>query len=434
MKRLLLLILSVCAVSTLAGQTIREEIAANPNMAAGIYTAYPTTEQIATPAPRGYKPFYISHNGRHGSRYQTAPEKYTNPVMLLEQADKDGRLTALGKEALRRVRIMADDAYLRAGDLTRRGELEHKGIAKRMVETYPQVFSGKNGYRVNCYSTQSVRCVMSMAAFSEQLKESRPSLEVLRSASEHDFHFTRPDSGLNVNYKTARAIAKKYQEQQTNDKAFICRLFNDYDYAKELICKVYEAETTYAFMGNMHDLAMIIQNCETLDGLTLHDLFAEEERYQMWHLFNIRRYLTYGPSADFGATRTEDGKPLLRNIIERAEQVMAGEGDGEVATLRFGHDAYIIPLLALMHIEGCDGAIPFSEIERLPEVWCDSRITSMSVNVQFVFFRNKKGDVLVKFLHNERETRLPIPTDTFPFYKWEDFRDFCKSLYTDNGK
>lgn len=434
MKKSLSLFLLVCVASTVVGQTIREEIAANPNMAAGIYTAYPVTEQIATPAPRGYKPFYISHYGRHGSRYQTAPEKYTNPLILLEQADKDGRLTALGKDALRRVRIIADDAYLRAGDLTHRGELEHKGIAKRMVEIYPQVFSGKNGRRVNCYSTQSVRCVMSMAAFSEQLKEEVPSLEISRSASVHDFHFTRPDSGLNVIYKKARAIAKEYQKQQTDDKAFICRLFTDYDYAKEQICRVYNINTTHAFMGNMHDLAMIIQDCETLDGLSLHDLFTEPERYRMWHLFNIRRYLTYGPSADFGETRTADGKPLLRNIIERAEQVIAGEGDGEVAMLRFGHDAYVIPLLALMHIEGCDGSISFSEIERLPEVWCDSRVTSMAVNVQFVFFRNKKGDVLVKFLYNERETRVPIPTDNFPFYKWADFRDYCKSLYADSDK
>ena len=117
--------------------------------------------------------------------------------------------------------------------------------------------------------------------------------------------------------------------------------------------------------------------------------------------------------------------------MQRADDIISGKTKNEIATLRFGHDSYIIPLLALMHVEGCDGRIPFSQIEKLPEVWCDSKITSMSVNMQFVFFRNKKGDVLVKLMHSEREVRIPLKTDTFPFYKWEDFKNYCASLYSD---
>jgi hypothetical protein len=85
----------------------------------------------------------------------------------------------------------------------------------------------------------------------------------------------------------------------------------------------------------------------------------------------------------------------------------------------------VIPLLAVMHVEGCDGRVPFSEIERLPEVWCDSRITSMSVNVQFVFYRNRKGDVLVRMMHSEKDVRIPLESDIYPFYRWEDFRNYC---------
>ena len=429
MKKTILTLVALCSLLTLSAQTMREQIAADPDLGAGIYTAYRATEQNPTPAPKGYKPFYISHYGRHGSRYQTAPEKYTNPLALFEQAERDGKLTELGKEALKRVRVIAKDAYMREGDLTRRGEEEHMGIAERMVRYYPEVFTGKNGNHIDCFSTQSVRSVMSMAAFTDQLLAMRPALKVNRYASAAHFHFTKPDEGMNVNYKTARAIAKAYQREHTDDKAFISRLFTDFDYASALIRKVYDDPTsTYAFMGNMHDLAMIIQDCETLDGMTLHDLFTEPERFQMWHFFNIRRYLTYGPSADYGKDRNRDGLPLLRDIIDRAQDVIDGKTPNECAALRFGHDAYIIPLLAVMHVEGCDGAIPFTEIERLPEVWCDSRVTCMSVNVQFVFFRNKQGDVLVKMLHNEREVRIPLQTDIFPFYKWEDFKAYCNNL------
>lgn len=423
MKLFLTLIATISTIWSVGAQSIREQIAANPNLAGGIYTAYMVTEQKAVAAPRGYKPFYISHYGRHGSRYQTAQEKYDLPATMLEQAHKDGKLTERGVELMRRVRIIADDAYMRAGDLSQRGEREHKGIAERMATLYAEVFSGRNGNHITCFSSPSVRCVISMNAFTERLKEIHPKLELTRHASQHDIHITRPEKNMDIFYKKARQMAKDYQRQHTEDRAFIDRLFNDYDYAAQLIRKAYNSSDTHLFIGNMHDLAMIVQNFDNLPEL--HEFFTEEERYRMWHLFNIRRYLTYGPSADFGDIRNQDGKLLLRDIIERADAVIEGKATGEVATLRFGHDSAIIPLLAIMHAEGCDGRLAFADIERLPEVWCDSRITSMSVNVQFIFYRNKKGDVLVRMLHSERDIRIPVESDLYPFYKWEDFRSYC---------
>ena len=423
MKKFILLALAFSAAVSLDAQTMRDDIVANPNLAGGIYTAYMVTEADVPAAPKGYKPFYISHYGRHGSRYQTAPEKYEQPLELFEQAAKDGKLTALGQDALRRVRIISKDAHGRAGDLSARGEREQRGIAERMAKGYPQVFAGKNGNHITCLASPSVRSVMSMTVFTERLKEIHPDLQYTRYASEHDIDVTRPEKNMNIFYKEARAVAKEYQMKNTQDKEFIKRLFNDYDYAEKLICKTYGTATTYAFIGNMHDLAMIIQNFDDLPHL--HDLFTDDERYQMWQFFNIRRYLTYGPSADYGDIRNQDGKLLLKDIVERADRVLAGENPGEVATLRFGHDSAVIPLLAILHADGCDGRVSFAEIEKLPEVWCDSRVTSMSVNVQFIFYRNKAGEVLVRMLHSEKDIRVPVETDCYPFYKWEDFRKYC---------
>ncbi|MBR4850273.1 MAG: histidine-type phosphatase [Alistipes sp.] len=433
MKRLVLFILLVAiSVATYAQKSMREDIKANPNLAGGIYVAYMVTEQPAVEAPRGYKPFYISHYGRHGSRYHTDQKKYDQPLAMLEQAAKDGKLTDLGLDLLRRMRIVATDAHLRAGDLSARGEREHKGIAERMAKNYPQVFTRKGVNHVSCIASPFVRCVVSMAAFTERLKEIYPSLEISRQASFHNIDITRPEKNMEIFYKEARAKAKEYQRLHTDDKAFVARLFNDCDYAEKLICATYKSGDTTPFMGNMHDLAMIIQNFDNLPEL--HDIFTDDERYQMWHLFNIRRYLTYGPSLDYGDIRNQDGKLLLRDIIERADKVVSGEVSGEAATLRFGHDSAVIPLLAIMHAEGCDGRISFADIERLPEVWCDSRVTSMAVNVQFIFYRNKKGDVLVRMLHSERDVRLPVATDSYPFYKWEDFRNYCVAQCDPNAR
>ena len=114
-----------------------------------------TYQKPITP-PKGYKPFYISHYGRHGSRYQTAQEKYDQPAVMLEQAYKDGKLTELGVSLMHRIRTIADDAHMRAGDLSPRGEREQKGIAERMATLYPEVFSAKNGNHITCFSSPSM--------------------------------------------------------------------------------------------------------------------------------------------------------------------------------------------------------------------------------------------------------------------------------------
>ena len=70
-------------------QTAREEIAQNPCFSASNYLAYPGPTKELTKAPKGYKPFYISHYGRHGSRYLIGTDDYNNPVDILTEADFD---------------------------------------------------------------------------------------------------------------------------------------------------------------------------------------------------------------------------------------------------------------------------------------------------------------------------------------------------------
>lgn len=49
--------------------SLSKEIAADPQKAGGIYLAYPVTTDSLPPVPGDYKPVYISHYGRHGSRW-----------------------------------------------------------------------------------------------------------------------------------------------------------------------------------------------------------------------------------------------------------------------------------------------------------------------------------------------------------------------------
>lgn len=77
------IVLSVCLCGIhLNGfaQSTREAILEDIARTGGVYYAYPVKEAIATPPPKGYKPFYISHYARHGSRWIQSEQDYKTVV------------------------------------------------------------------------------------------------------------------------------------------------------------------------------------------------------------------------------------------------------------------------------------------------------------------------------------------------------------------
>lgn len=92
------------------------------------------------------------------------------------------------------------------------------------------------------------------------------------------------------------------------------------------------------------------------------------------------------------------------------------------ATLRFGHDGNVIPLLALLQVENFDVSV--AGPAEVYKHWCDFKASPMAANIQIVFFENKKGDILVKFLHNEKEVHVAVKTDMWPYYHWNDVREY----------
>ena len=53
---------------------------------ASLFTPYPGQNGGQTRAPFGYKPFYISHFGRHGCRYMSSGEQVAVVLDVLEAA------------------------------------------------------------------------------------------------------------------------------------------------------------------------------------------------------------------------------------------------------------------------------------------------------------------------------------------------------------
>lgn len=185
MRNLRIVFVSVIAIvaGNINAQTTFEEMSADLNKTGGVYYAYPTMQADNTPVPKGYKPFYISHYGRHGSRYLISDNDYIRVVDLLHKASAANALTPLGRDVMQRVDTVWDEAYRRGGDLSPLGARQHRDIARRMYNNYPEVFKG-NGKKISARSTLVPRCIISMGNFCQSLKENNPNLDITLESSE----------------------------------------------------------------------------------------------------------------------------------------------------------------------------------------------------------------------------------------------------------
>ena len=112
---------------------------------------------------------------------------------------------------------------------------------------------------------------------------------------------------------------------------------------------------------------------------------------------------------------------LLKDFLDKADAALAS---GEIAaTLRFGHDSILMPLVALIGIEEFDDW--HTDSDPIVTKWDLGTHVCMGSNFQMVFYRNKTGKILVKILYNEKETTIPaISTFHDCYYEWDVLRAY----------
>lgn len=415
MKRIILTISVLLATTAAWAQNTKEEIFDNPNKAGAVYYAYPVTSpQPVTAPPKGYEPFYVSHYGRHGSRYLIGDNDYKQMLDLMQKAHDAGVLTPLGEDALLRIKKVWELSEGHGGDLSALGARQAHDIAERLYNAYPQIF--KNGGKVTARSTVSLRCSLTMSAFCEGLKENNPQLQVTRESSNKHMSYLNYHSPESCDFNGEkgpwREEYRKFEQAHVKGERLASTLFNSDDY---ILKNINPTELAWGFYW----LAVDMQDTET--GVSFYDLFTKQELFDIYQTFNYRFYVTDANYAEGRGMALENVHPLLRNIIEGAEAAIAGKGD--VATLRFGHDGNLIPLTGVLGLKDCYNSV--SNPYEFYKVFATYKIAPMAGNVQMIFFRNKKNDdVLVKFMLNEQETTVPaISTDIAPFYHWKDVKN-----------
>jgi len=65
--------------------------------------------------------------------------------------------------------------------------------------------------------------------------------------------------------------------------------------------------------------------------------------------------------------------------------------------------------------------------------WKAADVIPMSANIQWVLYSNGKN-YLVKFLLNEKEAKINLPTDCFPYYRFNDVKAWYDAILNHAGK
>ena len=161
LARIFVVVMLLMSTMTASGQTIAEELKADPNRGAGNFYALPIGKMPKdTPAPMGKKPFYINHYGCPGSYYREIESVYEEPYAVFAKADSLGKLTKLGQDVKKRLELLRQDAKDRIGELTTKGVEQCRDQIRQMVKRFPDILTPKGYY--SCRSIVQNNCIMTL--------------------------------------------------------------------------------------------------------------------------------------------------------------------------------------------------------------------------------------------------------------------------------
>ena len=362
----------------------------------GVYYAYQAPKVKYTPVPKGYKPFYISHYGRHGSRWMPKDSRYE---WIAAQFADESNLTDFGLEVKRRLQPALENARGNGGKLTPLGAEQHRQIAHRMYRRFKEIFRQKD-IHISARSSTSPRCAASMRAFCEQLRKLNPALDIVEETDQKYMYYI--------------AYTSPEEEELERDTVVRCKVTGE-RLAGTLYKDPSKQKEPDKLLSELHTLASSMQDIPLKDSFW--DLFTEEEIQAVYDMNNTRMRLVNGIDPFNHNIPARCAASLWQNIVETADSVIAT--GTSAATLRFGHDTCLYHLLSLL---GFFDGVPNLMDEILP----------MGANLQIIFYRNAQGHVIVKFLHNEKELRYNEidcyenkPAFEPPYYDWEDIKHRC---------
>lgn len=408
-----LLVLAGALAASAQGEWAKEAILEKPDRAGGVYALYPEGQPLPPAAPKGYKPFYVSHLGRHGSRYAIGSNVYTDVYEVWKTAHEKGNLTPEGERVYEAYADLYPRLRYHEGLLTQKGQRQHRQIASQLYRDYPAVFKGKT--RAEVLSTTSHRVILSMMCFLDELKAKDPDFTYYVDYGRSYYPVLVPESSDNPDFvprvpfpEETLKVYDDFARECIDEDAILGRWFASPDSL---------GAARSDFMYHLSSVVFDFCNLDFMVPEILTDLFTPDERYGLWRIQNYSDYLYTARAPGIDIRRCLEMSVTVKDFIEKFHLDVL---DGVSMRLRFSHDTALMPLLSYLGVNGMD--VVEADPRNLEKVWRNYNI-SMAGNLQIVFFRHRKkpDDILIQVLLNGTCATLPLPEAAPGFYRWNDF-------------
>ena len=416
-KNTILSVLILLFVSLSAGAQrydVLDQVKADWRKAAAMEGPHRFDAPALSKAPKGYKPFYISHYGRHGSRYAWSSKTYTQLRDILSQAHQEQALTPLGEEFYENYMAFYEVPLINTGDLVPLGFEQHKRIGEWAYDSFPEVF--RKDRHVDAIVSTAPRSIVSMSSFCLSLQKKNPKLDIFQSSNHTGLTVATPTSAPKPLLRQFKEddISRVESVSHFNHRfldfdGLLGRIFKDPDYPSQFSGgRTNFLQQCYQLIGGYHNYE---------DRPLFDNLFTTDQMAMLWEADNYASFY-----ADL--TARYGNIPLLEDVIDKAEK--AFENSSQAADLRFGHDYVLEAFMCLINANGC-GTVP----EKASEVkyWFQSYNIPMAATMMFVFYKDRKDDILFKLIWNEAEATLPQLTPVQgPYYRWADFKAWAEQM------
>ena len=379
---------------------------------------YPTPDMALRAIPDSLTPVYVNHVGRHGARFLSSSKYTTALLRYLEKADSLKTITPAGRELMNLCSIVVSRTAGRWGALDSLGMAEQRGIASRLHMLTPALFKDT---KINAISSYVPRCVASMDEFTHQLTRLDNKIEIYTSSGRQNSPLVRP--------WTDDKDYKEYMDSKEWHEVYDKYL--DETVPETIAPRILGAK--YPFTpGEAQDVALavykVVSGCGAMSiEADASRFFTLEEYNALWSVGNLHHYLTHSATT-LSPAPMDMAAALLNNLVETMDRAANGENEYAVM-LRFGHAETMMPLLALMRLQGCYYMTNYFDTVGLH--WHDFHVVPMASNIQMILLRSDSGRLYVRVDLNEVPTPL-IPGKSTIYTPWDTAKDYmirCLPLY-----
>lgn len=377
----------------------------------GTKTPYPFKQADYTPVPKGYSAAYINYTGRHGSRFMT---KAGSDVKLLALLDK-AQLTPLGDSIKSMTAQFLQVEKNNYENITLLGDAEQHEIGARLRKRESTAFKGRG---MTVAVTHKKRTRQSADGFLKAFTDykGKKQFMMVQENNENVLRFYDLSPAYDA-YKDGEVIATRLDSLDKDPRSIataarVCaRIFAP---GYTLSQKEQAAVTEW-----LYDLYSIqFSTCMEMKAAGLYydfgKAFTIADLQWLDRKNSYADFLEKGPALDTLGIQSKIAAPLLMDLVLSTDSLIRGRWKLD-AVLRFSHAEAISPLATLMGIPEAS-SLSYDD-------WKAENIIPLSANLQWIIYSNGK-QYLVKVLLNEREVGLPINTNTYPYYKWADVKNY----------